>query len=520
MKKKFNITGVCYPHLHYMMDNSQKMREVMEMVEDGEYFVINRPRQYGKTTTIHLLSEQLKHSDDYLPIRMNFQGMDSKWLQSDEAFAEMFLTELLDSLAFYPLDLTAFLEKERGLVSDMGTLSKFISRLVHQINSRLVLMIDEVDTSSNYTSFLAFLGMLRNKYLERFSPENYTFHSIVLAGVHDIKSLKSKVRDTSSDQYNSPWNIATDFLVRMSFNPAEIAPMLEEYSEAEGVSIDIPLFSERLYYHTQGYPFLVSKLCKTIAERILPHKSEKCWTLDDLEASIQLLLKENNTNFDSLIKNLENNPDLYQLVYRILIDGENIPFNPDEPLIHLGRMYGIFSSNGSLKIHNRIYEQRIYNYMTVKAIVNFPLRQNYAGHFLLDNHELDMKGILLKFQEFMKEEESRQNQDFLEAQGRLIFLAYLAPILNGQGYSFKEVQTSQEKRLDVVVTFFQHRYIIELKRWYGPKAHEKGLDQLSEYLNFQGVSDGYLVIFDGRKQKGWKQEQIMHKGKDIFAIWV
>lgn len=520
MKKKFNITGVCYPHLHYMMDNSQKMKAVRTMVEAGEYFIINRPRQYGKTTTLYLLAEELDRSKVYFPIRMNFQGIDEQWHQSDQAFAQMFSKQIFDFLEFrQPAGLSS-LKKGKNKVLDMGSLSQFITSLANTINKKLVLIIDEVDASSNYEPFLSFLGMLRTKYLERFSPQHATFHSIVLAGVHDVKTLKSKIRSSDDSQYNSPWNIAADFKVRMSFNPAEIAPMLEEYGEAEAVVMEVPAIAERLHYYTAGYPFLVSKLCKTIAEEIVPEKTDRSWSMEDLESAVQLLLKENNTNFDSLIKNLENNQELYNLVYRVIIEGENIPFNPDEPTINLGRMYGIFKSNGALKVHNRIYEQRIYNYMTAKTIVNLPKGYNYAGHFLLDNNELDMEAILLKFQQFMKEQHSERHNDFLEEQGRLVFLSFFAPILNGQGYSFKEVQTSLEKRLDVIVTFFQHRYIIELKRWYGPKAHEQGLDQLATYLDIHGVQNGYLVIFDNRKEKNWEQKHLTHRGKKIFAVWV
>jgi len=140
--------------------------------------------------------------------------------------------------------------------------------------------------------------------------------------------------------------------------------------------------------------------------------------------------------------------------------------------------------------------------------------------FLLENNALDMKAVLLKFQQFMKEQYSDKQVNFLEIQGRLIFLAFLAPILNGQGYSFKEVQTSLEKRLDVIVTYFQHQYILELKQWYGEKAHQKGLNQLADYLTIHGQDKGYLLIFDNRKKKDWKHQLIQHQGKSIFAIWV
>jgi hypothetical protein len=120
----------------------------------------------------------------------------------------------------------------------------------------------------------------------------------------------------------------------------------------------------------------------------------------------------------------------------------------------------------------------------------------------------------------MKEEHSLKTTDFLEEQGRLVFLSFLAPILNGHGYSFKEVQTSLEKRLDIIITFFQHRYIIELKRWYGKKYHEQGLDQLAAYLEIHGLSEGFLIIFDSRKKRTWAKKTVVHKGKKIFMVWV
>ena len=51
MKKKFNDTGLCVPHRHYMADTSKKIEQIIRLIEEGEYFTINRPRQFGKTTT-------------------------------------------------------------------------------------------------------------------------------------------------------------------------------------------------------------------------------------------------------------------------------------------------------------------------------------------------------------------------------------------------------------------------------------------------------------------------------------
>lgn len=65
----------------------------------------------------------------------------------------------------------------------------------------------------------------------------------------------------------------------------------------------------------------------------------------------------------------------------------------------------------------------------------------------------------------------------------------------------------------------EHRYVIELKRWYGPAAHEKGLDQLTVYLDSLGIEAGYLLIFDHRADKQWKADTLEHQGKRVFAVW-
>ena len=89
-----------------------------------------------------------------------------------------------------------------------------------------------------------------------------------------------------------------------------------------------------------------------------------------------------------------------------------------------------------------------------------------------------MKLVLIKFQQFMKEQYSSKDIKFLEKNGRTLFLAFLKPIINGVGFDFKEVQISQEQRLDIVVTYNNFKYIIELKLWYGQSYHEKGIKQL------------------------------------------
>lgn len=51
--RSFNTTGLCVPEDDYMVDISDRLRIMKKMVEKGQYFTINRGRQYGKTTTLY-----------------------------------------------------------------------------------------------------------------------------------------------------------------------------------------------------------------------------------------------------------------------------------------------------------------------------------------------------------------------------------------------------------------------------------------------------------------------------------
>jgi hypothetical protein len=122
----------------------------------------------------------------------------------------------------------------------------------------------------------------------------------------------------------------------------------------------------------------------------------------------------------------------------------------------------------------------------------------------------------------MKEQYSTRDLTFLERNGRLLFLAFIRPIINGKGFDFKEAQLAEEKRLDIAITFNNKRYIVELKIWRGEAYHQTGIDQLCDYLDSQSERTGYLLIYDLRKERGraGQWEEIERRGKKIFAAWL
>ncbi|OAA83193.1 AAA-like domain-containing protein [Clostridium ljungdahlii] len=502
MKKRFNVTGTCIPEKHYMVDISDKIKKIMDLIENEEYFVINRPRQYGKTTTLYMLERVLSKNAEYLVISISFEGVGDLIFEKEQSFVKAFLEIIADSLYLRHENLASFLGEEKKNVENFKDLSMAITKFIIKVNKKVILMIDEVDKSSNNQLFLSFLGMLRNKYLLRNAGKDKTFHSVILAGVHDVKSLKLKIRPDEEHKYNSPWNIASDFDVDMSFSREEIGTMLDEYAKYKGVKLDKGYFSDKFYFYTSGYPFLVSKLCKIIDEKIMPEGSLK-WEKEYMDMAVKKILGESNTNFDSLIKNIENNSKLKEMVKNLIIDGNKINYNISNPIINMGMLYGIFKNeDNNLEINNRIYEQLIYDYMSslieTSTDVGF---YNEKSNFIKADGNLDVKEILLKFQQFIKHEYSEKRKSFLEADGRLLFLAFISPIINGTGFAFKEVRGGEEKRFDIVITYNKRMYILELKIWRGEEYHKKGLLQLGEYLEQYGLNEGYLLVFDFRKSK-------------------
>ncbi|ENK0837843.1 AAA family ATPase [Clostridium botulinum] len=549
MKKRFNVTGTCIPEKHYMVDISKKLDSILELVYNEEYFIINRPRQYGKTTTLYLLNRYLKTSNEYIPIKISFEGIGDLIFEDEKIFSKEFLQIMSDSLFINNETLSEYLEQQKNHVENFIDLSRVITKFIIKTKKKIVLMIDEVDKSSNNQLFLSFLGMLRNKYLLRNEGEDYTFHSVILAGVHDVKQASKiydfdmvaysceemsrrfltkdlKIRLDEEHKYNSPWNIASDFDVDMSFSIEEIKTMLDDYVANKKVDLDKEYFSEKLYFYTSGYPFLVSKLCKIIDEKIMDENELK-WKRNYLELAVKELLNDSNTNFDSLIKNIENNKELSQVVDTLLIKGVRLNFNIHNPDINLGYLYGIFKNDkGNLKINNKIYEQLIYDYriskiQTSSNFYNYNSREN----FIDSNGDLDIRKVLLKFQEFMKHEYSQKREAFLEEDGRLVFLAFLSPIINGSGFAFKEVKGGEEKRFDIVITYNKKMYILELKIWRGEEYHKRGLIQLGEYLDQYGLEEGYLLIFDLRQStnlRGKIEENhvsIKDNSKEIIEVY-
>lgn len=515
MGKTFNVTADCKPDEHYMVNLDTRIAEIKALIDEERYFTINRARQYGKTTLLRALNRCLR--SEYYVVLMDFQTFGNAKFRNENVFALSFASTFLRLLNGNQPEMSdAFRERilclqdiinERCLDFEQKELFEILSDICGAAGRKIVLMIDEVDSVADNQVFLDFLAQLRACYIDR--DMRPTFQSVILAGVYDVKNLKKKIRSEPEQKRNSPWNIAADFKVDMSFSKEEIAGMLREYERDHQTGMDIAYIAGLLYDYTAGYPFLVSRLCKLMDEEIVRGEKDSdsggSWTKSGFEKAVSMLLSEKNTLFESLIGKLGNYPELNRMLETLLFTGKEIAYNADNDAIDNATMFGfIVSRDGMAVVANRIFEMRLYNFFLSTSELQehdiYKCSLQDRNRFVVDGR-LNMRLILERFVVHFQELYGDRNDSFLEEEGRKFFLLYLKPIINGTGNYYIESRTRGLRRTDVIVDYRGGQYVIEMKIWRGEEYNSRGEKQLAEYLEAYHLKKGYMLSFNFNKKK-------------------
>ncbi|MGL5066314.1 MAG: hypothetical protein ACRC6T_00600 [Sarcina sp.] len=105
------------------------MKEIVRLVQNDKYFVISRPRQYGKTTTLGRLEEILKSR--YKVVKLDFEGIGFVF-NSESEFCKYFSEEINNALGI-----------NNPIANNLIELGKEIDKIT--TDNDIVLIIDEVD---------------------------------------------------------------------------------------------------------------------------------------------------------------------------------------------------------------------------------------------------------------------------------------------------------------------------------------------------------------------------------------
>jgi len=516
-----------------MVDLGARLKTMKAMVDAGAYFTINRARQYGKTTTLSALRRYL--APEYEVVSISFEGIGNAGFENEQSFVKSFCRLLLrEKLTGVQYELSVeekfqeILERKEHL-ANLDELSDVFLAWCSASSKPVVLMIDEVDSATNNQVFLDFLGQLRNGYLNREDKGTPAFQSVILAGVTDVKHLKAKIRPDADSKFNSPWNIAADFTVDMSLSEDGIKGMLDEYEADHHTGMSTELIAKEIRSYTNGYPFLVSRICllidtQPVGEDRRFRTLSEAWTIEGVSEAVRLILQEKNTLFDSLMEKVYRNKLLADTLQRILFGGERIPYNPDSIPAMDGEMYGFIRNvDGALSISNRIFETRLYNYFLSEAeLRESPISQAGAGERaqFIEDGRLNMEKLLNHYVTVFEDIYEPHPAPFDEAEGRRRFLLFIRPVINGTGNYYVETQTRDNKRMDLVIDYLGERHVLELKIWGGRVYHEEGERQLIGYLDCCHLNKGYLLTYNFNKAKKPGVEKVQIGDKVLFEAMV
>lgn len=509
--KEFNTTAVCVPSKHYMVDLSERVEEIRKLVDNGEYFTINRARQYGKTTTITALKKRI--ANDNVVVSLDFQGISESGFRTEQEFVQEFCRLIVKrrrTISSIPADVEQLLAEYVAQHEPKAKLSELfvtLNRWCEESSKPVVLIIDEVDSATNNQVFIDFLAQLRDGYIARDTDGLATFQSVILAGVTDVKHMKTKIRQEGEHKDNSPWNIAADFDIDMSLSEDGIRGMLDEYEDDHRTGMDTAAIARLIREYTNGYPYLVSRICQLIDKDVSQSLGDKrdAWSALGVDEAVKKILAEPNTLFQSLTNKLNGYPGIRKSLRCMLMEGTKITWSPDQDDIVQMHMYGFIRNDGNtVRVDNRIFETRLYNLFLSEE----ELRSNVFARegdlarnaFVLDGR-LSVRLILERFIQTYHQVFGPLEQRFHEKDGRELFLLYLKPIINGTGNYYIEAQTRDQTRTDVVVDYLGQQYVIELKIWRGEQYNKHGEKQISEYLDYFGLSIGYMLSFNFNKRK-------------------
>ena len=523
MARWFNIGGPCNPADNYMLSATERLPEVVSLINKKQYFVVHAPRQCGKTTAFQVLADEINLKGEMVALYCsveNAQGLDDpeRGLPSvvgqvrvavdanPALFGNVTTRELIDAV------------KDVELTSQLMVTLKVLSGRCE--GRPLVVFFDEVDCLSDKT-LVSFLRQLRNGRITFKTPNSFPV-SIALIGLRNIRDYKMRIRpEGQSTGEASPFNVITKAMTLRSFTEPELRALYRQHTDATG-QVFVEEALNLAWEYSRGQPYLVNALARWCVEEIHKEDFSKPVTGADMEEAKEKLIRERGTHLDSLMEKVYD-PRITPLVEQALLGGE-IDRDIHREDISYALDLGLFvEERGVLKPANPIYRETIGRYMTRGTQDTILARIPEAPWAKEDG--LDMSGLLAAFQEFWRENASEKAflaQQFHEAYPHLVLQAFLQRVINGGGQIIREMALGSG-RLDLGVKYRKATYAVEVKTAANyAKSHEKAHQQTLRYMDSLGVAEGWLVVADTDLTKPWDDKistaDVSIDGKAIHVV--
>ena len=504
-QKYFNIAGPCNSNKHYMLDPLRNIgKELTNLIERENYFVIHAARQSGKTTLLLEIADKINADGKYHALYCSLECLQG--VTTVERGTPSIVRKIKSELEIQ--NLPSGFAKDADFENIDGLLYQSFVSYCRSLDKPLVIFFDEADCLSNGT-LISFLRQLRNGFVSR--ARNPFVHSIALVGMRNIRDYKARIRpDSETLGSASPFNIVTEAMTLENFTKDDVIELYNQHTTATRQVFEKDA-TQFIFEQTQGQPWLVNAVAREAVEKICKSDYSTVITQNMAKQAIQNIILARGTHFDSLMERLKE--ERVRNVIQPLIMGDEVDRTTDNYLY--AKDLGLIRDfNGKVEPSNPIYTEVIIRAITCTAQEAF---KNSKPDSDLPKYikagKIDINHLLKDFQSFWRENSEiiwdelyeEGFREYKEASPHLVLQAFLQRVLNGGGHISREMALGK-KRVDICVEWENQKYPIELKLYKGAKTIKDSIEQILDYMDKVGSKEGWVVIFDRTPKKSWSKK--------------
>ncbi|HEX7842381.1 MAG TPA: hypothetical protein VF469_33140 [Kofleriaceae bacterium] len=506
MQPSFNTAGPCIPGEHYMLPPERRLARVQQLIEERKYFTLHAGRQTGKTTSLRWLERHLNASGRWRALWIDLEMARE---QPDPKVALPVIFDTIDHvLCMRHPDLARPDAQEiaAALQTPETAVMKYLSRLASLDEHPLVLLFDEADGLVG-PAMVSFLTQLRYGYIAR--SQTPFPSSVVLVGQRQVRDYVLSAEDRKTLSWlgtSSPFNITAEATTLGPFTEAEVTELLGQHTVVTGQRFT-PEAARTIWELGLGHPWLTNALADQIVDRDVADRSVAI-TASHVEAAKETIILERRSHIDSLVARLRE-PRVYRILGPMLA-GTSLPMEPlDDDLSYVLGLGLVRVERGEIQIANPIYREVIPRALTWVQQVS--IHQPTEWYVRADG-SLDIPRIMAAWQAFWRKDGHLAADGFgyREAGPHLMLMAFLQRIVNGGGRVEREYGLGRGA-LDLMIFWKAERHVIEVKLRRDTETEAEALDQVARYLEHAGLGEGWLVMFDLRKELAWTDKQFVRE---------
>lgn len=296
------------------------------------YIQIIEPRQQGKTSLVNKLMHKPSMNSSHI-VYIDITSLDRS---TEKDWYETLCPWILDQLSdLIPND-------QRPQIPTRSARWRVFLRDIalhaYQSKKRVIIALDEVG-AVEFPGATDFFSVIRGAFNSRSAEKQFQWLTFIFAGAFDPRNLIKSLNI-------SPFNIAH----RVRIPDFTLEQVHQLVSKGKWTEKQTKELSKRIYYWTDGQPYLIQLLCFYLESEGLSL---------DVDAAVKRLYEEDENHLSPILDRLERDERINEYLKEEILPGKAIKFNRHNSEIAKLELLGVIKADaeGYCVIRNRIYEQ-------------------------------------------------------------------------------------------------------------------------------------------------------------------